>query len=536
MVEMLSQNPDKADNKATKASMPSGRVPASSIPTAATLEFATRLASEGQRKYLDRDYEDAEQLLQKSLEIRERAPNVGTSGLMESLTALAAVHVARGDLDRAEPLLERALAGSEQLLGPQHPGLSSLLSNLAHVYYKRRKHESAERLLTRLVAIKTASGTDEAELAAVLASLAIVREASGHIAAARQLWLRVLSIRESTLGVDSPAVAAALEHLGELSAAAGHLEQAVSLRARALAIRERSLSPGDASLHVARDKIASLRAAVDARIARAQTPPHRPRGKLSDVEVTPNPKQLADKAPSGTPQSVPIAAILQALASVGGERNGLADRVSGRLRALVSGRSSDRVRSHRDGVESAFATAPSALSGSRTFGRNRPVMDDDVLDEDDIEEDGTSDDAFAAGDSDESLPASNFDPFSDRAWPKTKLIGGIVCLVALLAVAVTLIASTDNPGVQKSALQPTSGSQLVGEGAAESEPIPARIPSSQALKPADSRGTPDRLSDAQRRQHALDNVARRRTDSLARSLRGRTAQSRVPHVRAIVPQ
>ncbi len=538
MPEMLSHNSRSADDRIAGEARP-GKVPAKPVPDAATLEFATRLAIEGQRKYLERDFDDAEQLLRKSLEIRERAPNVGASGLIESLTSLAAVHIARGDLGRAELLLERALAGSEQLFGHQHARLSLLLNNLAQVYYKRKKYEPAERLLTRLAGIKSAKGVAEPELAAVLASLATVREATGHLAAARQLWLRVLSIREKTLGADSPAVAAALEHLGELSAAAGHLEQAISLRGRALAIRERSLSSGDASLHVARDKIASLRAAVDARIARAQAPRGRPRAAFSDIEVTPSPGPFADRAPPKTPRTVPVEAIFQAIAEAGDARDGFAARVSSRFRAFLSGREAKGAGQPNSPTPSSFlASASSALSPSWAFGRL--TADYDALDEDgyldeETDEESGEENFDANGGAEESLASSKFDLFSDQTWPKTKLIGGIVCLVALLAVAVSLIAGTD-----ESSARPSSDVQSVDVGqinTAETNVGGALgADTANGRYSAQGRSGSDGLSSGKERQQQLDSLARRRTDSLAPPMKAGTSQLRVPSVRAIVPQ
>ncbi len=540
MPEMLSHERRSADDRPA-AEARSGKVSARPVPDDATMEFAGRLASEGQRKYQEREFEDAERLLQKSLEIRERAPNVGTSGLIDSLTSLAAVHVARGDIGRGELLLERALAGSEQLLGHQHPDLSLLLNNLAHVYYKRKKYEQAEKLLTRLAGITSAKVNAEPELAAVLASLATVREATGHIAAARQLWLRVLSIREKTLGADSPAVAAALEHLGELSAAAGHLEQAISLRGRALAIRERSLSPGDASLHVARDKIASLRAAVDARIARGQESKGKQRPAFSDIEVTPGVRPLADRASSQKPQAVPMEAIYQAMATAGDANDGLAVRISNRFRAFLAGRAAERA-GNPDPADSNsfFASASSVLSPSRSTDRvaaDYEALDEDVYLEEDLDELGES--RFDDGKAEESLESTKFDLFSDQTWPKTKLIGGIVCLVALLAVAMSLIASTNesSAGLSLDAQSLETGristDETAGEGGSSSQPAGGAGGMRYSVQ---GRGGKEGASSRQQRQQLLDSLARKRTDSLAFPMRGGTSQLRVPGVRAIVPQ
>ena len=542
MPEMLSHERRGADDRPA-AEARSGKVAARPVPDDATLEFAGRLASEGQRKYQEREFQDAEQLLQKSLEIRERAPSAGSSGLLESLTLLAAVHVARGDLVRGELLLERALAGSEQLYGEQHPDLSPLLNNLAHVYYKRKKYELAERLLTRLAGITSARENADPELAAVLASLATVREATGHIAAARQLWLRVLSIREKTLGADSPAVAAALEHLGELSAAAGHLEQAISLRGRALAIRERSLAPGDASLHVARDKIASLRAAVDARIARGQEFNGRQRPAFSDIEVGPTVRPLADRAPSQTPRAVPMETIFQALAAAGDANDGLAVRISNRFRAFLAGRAAERAgQSVPSATTSFFASTSSVLSPSRSSDRRAADYEDleeDVYLEEEIDDELGESNFGADGKAEESLESARFDLFSDQTWPKTKLIGGIVCFVALLAVAVSLIAGTDESSagvssdVQSIEAGQISTDETTGAGALSSQPTGD---AGSARYSAQGRGSSEGVVSRMQRQQMLDSLARKRTDSLALPMRGGTSQLRVPGVRAIVPQ
>jgi tetratricopeptide (TPR) repeat protein len=59
----------------------------------------------------------------------------------------------RAQYEQAEPLYQRALQISEQVLGPQHPDTATSLNNLAELYRSQGKYEQAEPLFQRALAL-----------------------------------------------------------------------------------------------------------------------------------------------------------------------------------------------------------------------------------------------------------------------------------------------------------------------------------------------------------------------------------------------
>jgi tetratricopeptide (TPR) repeat protein len=69
-------------------------------------------------------YAEAEPLLKRALEIRERSLGPDHPDVAESLNNLALLYESRGRSAEAEPLLKRALAIREKSLGPDRPDVA----------------------------------------------------------------------------------------------------------------------------------------------------------------------------------------------------------------------------------------------------------------------------------------------------------------------------------------------------------------------------------------------------------------------------
>src|SRR4051794_3980610 len=83
-------------------------------------------------KDLDRVAE-AEPLLRRALDIRERVLGLEHPDVATSLGNLAVILTMRGRSAEVEPLLRRALDIRERVLGPEHRDVANLLGNLAMV-------------------------------------------------------------------------------------------------------------------------------------------------------------------------------------------------------------------------------------------------------------------------------------------------------------------------------------------------------------------------------------------------------------------
>jgi tetratricopeptide (TPR) repeat protein len=223
------------------------------------LQLASSLSSLGQLKYQQKDYARAEDCFRRALELRDEALGSDHPTVISSINNLAALYVARGALDEAEPLLQRAMAVTIKRVEATQADLAVNLNNLVRLYVKRGDYARAEPLLTQLLALKRPLGPEHPEVAAVLVTLAKLRQSMGQPDAAERLWRRVLAVRERTLAPSDPMIAATLEGLADSCGAQDKRGDEIELRERALAVREAALGADHPSLAAARARLAELR-------------------------------------------------------------------------------------------------------------------------------------------------------------------------------------------------------------------------------------------------------------------------------------
>ncbi|HJU67567.1 MAG TPA: tetratricopeptide repeat protein [Gemmatimonadaceae bacterium] len=205
---------------------------------AADLRLATSLANLAQLKLRQKNYDEADRLFRRSLQIRESALGPDHASLVQTVNGLAAVCYARGDIDAAEPLFQRALAITERRLGAQHPDIVTSLNSLARIAFKRNDYGAAGPLLERLLVLKESTvGPDHPESAPILGSLVKVRCAEGALDEAERLARRVVGIREAEQPPSEMALASAHELLADVLARLGKRDDERTARQRATTLR-----------------------------------------------------------------------------------------------------------------------------------------------------------------------------------------------------------------------------------------------------------------------------------------------------------
>ncbi|HTI04862.1 MAG TPA: TonB family protein [Gemmatimonadales bacterium] len=182
----------------------------------------------------------------------------------------------------AEPLLSEALAIAEGLFGREHAALAPLLNELSRLYIQRSQHARAQDVLERWLAIARSKSEENADVAAALAGLAVVKRKLGDDASAEALYRDALRIREKVLEPSHMVTVVTMEQLSATCAARGNFDEALALLRRALEKREVALGPGHATVQVARSRVAELElqaavaadtaAAAAAKAARGATP------------------------------------------------------------------------------------------------------------------------------------------------------------------------------------------------------------------------------------------------------------------------
>lgn len=187
-------------------------------------------------------YERAEYLYQRALQIQEQTSGLEHPNVASVQDRLACLYRDMGKYERAKPLFQSAVRIFEQALGPEHPQVASPLDGLALIYRKQGQYELAEPLFQRSLAIREqALGPEHLEVALSLNYLGILHMEQGQYELAELLYQRSLTIREQVLGPEHPEVARPLNNLGNLYRVQGQYELAEPLCQRAVRLFEQAL-------------------------------------------------------------------------------------------------------------------------------------------------------------------------------------------------------------------------------------------------------------------------------------------------------
>jgi eukaryotic-like serine/threonine-protein kinase len=207
-------------------------------------------------------YEEAKLLHERALAIKEVTLGANHVAVAASFNNLALVYQSTGSYTRAKSLHESALAIRERVLGPDHPEVATSLNNLAAAHRESGAYEQARQLHERALAIwERTLGPDHSLVAVGFANLGLVHHATGAYEEAKLVYARALAIQEETLGVDHPDVAVTLGDLAAVHFATGAIEESRQLYERALLTLEPILAPDNpdlARLLVALGRIAIL--------------------------------------------------------------------------------------------------------------------------------------------------------------------------------------------------------------------------------------------------------------------------------------
>ena len=189
-------------------------------------------------------YAEAEPLLKRSLDMKEKALGSEHPYTAVSLDNLAVLYRSQGRYAEAEPLLKRALAIHENALGPEHPDTAVSLNNLAAIYRSQGRYAEAEPLLQRDLAIsEKALGPEHPDTATSLNGLALLYQLQRKYAEAEPLFKRSLDIYEKAFGPEHPDTAVSLNNLAAIYRSQGRYIEAEPLYRRALDICEKALGP-----------------------------------------------------------------------------------------------------------------------------------------------------------------------------------------------------------------------------------------------------------------------------------------------------
>ena len=171
------------------------------------------------------DYDGAEPLFRRSLEIRDKVLGPEHPDTAISLANLGSLLSDKGDYGAAEPLYRRELAIMEKINGLEHPDTFTSLQNFGVLLRNIGRleealttlHESNERA-------KTVYGENSLERAYPLSALGQTHFLMNNCEEAGKYYKAALAIRESRLEPDDPAILMIQQKLEELAEARDGLE------------------------------------------------------------------------------------------------------------------------------------------------------------------------------------------------------------------------------------------------------------------------------------------------------------------------
>jgi len=175
-----------------------------------------------------------------TLEARVRDTEQGTDELAraEALYELALAKRHEGDYDEAEHLYRRALEICEHVLGPNDPTVATILNSLGALQASQGRYAAAQPLLERALEIRRAAlGDQDALTAQTMNNLALLLAAEGDSDAAEPLYQGAVAVLEKCQPPARGDLDQVLDNYAALLYETGRDDEARELEARARVLR-----------------------------------------------------------------------------------------------------------------------------------------------------------------------------------------------------------------------------------------------------------------------------------------------------------
>src|SRR5579864_2894700 len=180
--------------------------------------------------------DQANTLLNSSLQERESQYGADAAPVAESLVALGLLRADQAQLAEAERLVREGLAMGKRHLPPNHPALGKATAALGLVLEDRGSYDEAIKTLEEAVRLQSTKGSATPEVADSLYELASTHFYAGHYDVSESLNERVLPMYRQIYGERHPRVADVLINLGAIKYDLGHYPEAEKYDRQALDI------------------------------------------------------------------------------------------------------------------------------------------------------------------------------------------------------------------------------------------------------------------------------------------------------------
>lgn len=182
--------------------------------------------------------DQADSLLQTSLDERKLLFGADSPQVAESLTALGLLRSDQAHLDQAEQLTRQGLEIDKRHFPPNHPAIAKAQLAYGKVLAQRGSYDQALRVLNDAVRIESAPGIAPSDLAESLSTLADAQYSAGHYPASDALYRRVLELHRELYGDRHPLIAGDLENLAAIQQDLGYYSESEHFDRQALEITQ----------------------------------------------------------------------------------------------------------------------------------------------------------------------------------------------------------------------------------------------------------------------------------------------------------
>ena len=234
-------------------------LPEQAMNSSEKLFLADILNSLGLTLTAKEEYIEAEELLTRSLEIRESLLGVTHADVADSFNNIGLLYCNKGGYENAEPLLAKSLKIRKAIFGGQHLRVAASLNNLASCLYNQERFKESENLYFQaLVLYKRLHADSHRDVAKTLNNLAQVYSIQGDLIDAEPLFLEALEIQKTILGDIHPDIAFSLNNIAALYEDLGQPVKAEIFYKQALKMREETLGKKHSFVAITMNNLAKL--------------------------------------------------------------------------------------------------------------------------------------------------------------------------------------------------------------------------------------------------------------------------------------
>ena len=181
-------------------------------------------------------FDQADTLLQSSIETRRSLLPSNSPDIARGVTALARLRSDQARFDEAERMAREGLAVARATLPADDPQVADATEAVGEILEQRGEYDQAIAMLQEAVTLRSKPGADPSDLAAALYELANANFYAGHLDVAESLNQRSLTLHRELYGTAHPLVAEDLINLGAIQYERGRYVDAEAFYRKALEI------------------------------------------------------------------------------------------------------------------------------------------------------------------------------------------------------------------------------------------------------------------------------------------------------------